>query len=201
MVASLESLAGPLAVSLNGEQLLDRDDERSTYTLSEELTFGGGQTQLSVTIEAQDALGKLSTQTLVYYLDMSGPIITLDQPYLTDGVQNQVTQSRLTLSGSIQDDNLSGVLVNDQSLTLTAGNQPGQYRFEFTVPVTGNAPVPVTFNAYDRSGNTSVLEYVFINTSTAQISALLPAPDTTVVAREGTASVPVSYTHLRAHET
>ena len=191
MVASLESLAGPLAVSLNGEQLLDRDDERSTYTLSEELTFGGGQTQLSVTIEAQDALGKLSTQTLVYYLDMSGPIITLDQPYLTDGVQNQVTQSRLTLSGSIQDDNLSGVLVNDQSLTLTAGNQPGQYRFEFTVPVTGNAPVPVTFNAYDRSGNTSVLEYVFINTSTAQISALLPAPDTTVVAREGTASVQV----------
>ncbi|WP_189398887.1 carboxypeptidase regulatory-like domain-containing protein [Arenicella chitinivorans] len=191
IVANLESLAGPLSVTLDGASLLDRNLGRSTYTLSEELTFGGGQAQLTTTIEAEDALGKLTTQTLAYYLDMSGPTITLDQPYLSDGVQNQVTQSNLTLSGVIRDDNLSGVLVNDQSLTLTPGNAPGEYRFELTVPVGGSTPVPVAFNAYDRSGNTTVVEYVFINTSPAQISALLPGPDTTVVAREGFALVQI----------
>ncbi|RBP48518.1 hypothetical protein [Arenicella xantha] len=189
--SSIESLAGPLTVTVNGETVLSADQQRTSFNLNRQLIFAAGQTLTSVTIVAEDSLGKSSQLSATYYLDAQAPVIVLDQAFEVSPAVTSVDHNSVRFSGSVTDNNLSSLLINNQSVSLSPGTVPGEYRFEFNVPLSGNDVVPVSFSAHDRSGNQRSLEYLVRNESTVSISAVLPPEETVLISTDGVAMVQV----------
>lgn len=180
--AQIESAAGPLTVSLDGNVLITASQNRTFYNLSEIVSFAEGQNQLSVTIEAVDSLGRANAFTATFNRDDSAPILTLNDSLLESPAVNQITDSPYQLSGTVSDDNLSSLLINDQSVQLSPGAD--QNTFDFSVPITVNIgdTTPVAIAAFDRGGNRTELEIIFENTSSASIKALLPTDEAQFIA-------------------
>ncbi len=181
--AQVESSAGPLSVTVNGDQVLNSARGQTFYSVNELVTFPSGENQVVTTIEASDSLGKITTETITHYRDNTGPVLTLDQGFQPLPQINQVNSSPVRFSGSVVDDNLSSIQINGQPITLSPGDSPNSYVFDINVAVEGDQVVPVSIVAYDRSGNKAAIEYSMLNFSPASVNAILPPEGTTYLSK------------------
>jgi len=175
--ALIESSAGPLTITLNGNTLVDRSDGIVQYTLNELLTFNGNESATLATIVATDSLNKVVESEAVFYRDTLAPVIILESP-LTPLIDNTINQSPYIMKGTISDNNLTSVLFNNQPVTLAPTSTENTYEFSVTIPIANQETLPISISAYDRSGNNTTLDYFLHNSATASITPLLPAQNT-----------------------
>ena len=175
--AEIESAAGPLAVRFNSELLLPPTENITLYSLSELISVPSDINQVSVLIEAEDSLGKVSALEATFNIDQSTPNIVLDQSLQPTPAVNAVEASPYPISGMVTDDNLSSVLINNQSIVLTPGTDENRFHFTAAVPIAIGETAVVNIVAFDRSGNQSQIEYLLNNAATAAIKVLAPLED------------------------
>ena len=182
--AEINSNAGPLTVSVDGQVVLEASEGLTFYTLSELLNFTDGASETSATIVAQDSLGRTSQLQPTFSIDNQSPNIVLDNNLIPvtaiDSVTavNPVTQSPYLIAGVVSDDNLSSLLINNQSVSLSPSSNGNDYIFRAALPIAIGESLPVVLQAYDRSGNITEIEYILENVSTASIDVLSPATGT-----------------------
>jgi len=184
IAAQIESYAGPLTVEFDGKILVEPSDNRTVYALSEVVSFASGEDQLTVNIRATDSLNKETQRSFTFYKDSQAPIIILDQAYSFAPAVILVDQSPTLISGTVIDENLSSLLVNNQSLTLSPGASENSFTFNTEINVAASATTPVTIQAYDRSGNKAIIEVLLERSNQFSINALLP-PDKTEFIGQG----------------
>jgi hypothetical protein len=199
--AQVQSFAGPLSVSVNGNEVLSSSQGLSFYSVNQLVTFADGQSQISTHLEATDSLGKTTAVTLVHYRDSLGPSIEVDQNFDFHPSVNNVESSPITISGSVTDPNLSSVLVNGQSVILSPSNESNTYLFNVKVAIQGDQPVPVTITAYDRSGNKSVEEYLFKNIARSSITSILPPSNSSYISYNDPITIQVAARLFGQNET
>lgn len=199
--AQVESSAGPLTVTVNGNEVLSDGDGLTFYSVNEVVTFASGQNQVVTTIEATDSLGKTTTETVTHNRDDTGPVLVLDQGFQPLPQINQVDSSPVRFSGTVNDDNLSSILINGQAVELSPGNGPNTYVFDINVAVQGEQAVPVSIVAFDRSGNNSAIEYSMLNIASASVKAILPPEGTTYLSKDDDLNVQVAARLVGNEET
>ena len=185
LAAQIDSAAGPLAVKLNGVTQLAMTEGQTFYHLSAYMMFPAGDNTLSVTIEAEDSLGKVSTLTANFTRDVSPPVVVLDNALEPLPVVNPVDQSTYLLSGTVSDAHLTNFLVNNQSVALRpeTGSEVGEntYRFSAVLSIASGETAVLTIAAYDRSGNRFQSEYLLQNTATTSIKTLVPTDQAALI--------------------
>lgn len=172
--AQIESSAGPLTVKFNDTTLLEPTDTTTIFNLNELVAFENGQDELTVTIEAIDSLDKLTTLSATFKRDNTAPVVLLNNVLDVSPAINGITTSPYLISGSVSDENLTSLLINDQSISLQPSATANTYNFVASLQISPGATLPVIIQAFDRSGNQTQTEYLLNNTVTASISALLP---------------------------
>ncbi|MCI2285240.1 hypothetical protein L3081_19995 [Colwellia sp. MSW7] len=115
LTALIQSSAGPLTVQLNGNTLVQSTDGLLQYHLNELMTFNNTDNGTTVTITATDSLNKTSTKEFTFYRDTKAPIISLTTP-LIPGITNEVSDSLYVINGTVSDEHLASMLVNDHRL-------------------------------------------------------------------------------------
>ena len=176
--AEIVSSAGPLMITLNGQEIVNTSEGLVFYNLNELLSFPDGQDELAVTVEAIDSLDKVTTLNAVFRRDTSLPVIVLNENFTAAPQNNQITQTPLQLSGTVSDNNLSSLLINGQAVSLEPTDDDTTYNFKVSINIDATQTQAINFQAFDRSGNQTQIEYLFENTSTAAINALLPVVGT-----------------------
>ncbi|MGS2716806.1 hypothetical protein ACVBE9_01415 [Eionea flava] len=174
----VESNAGPLSVALNGTTLLEPSSGLTSYNLSELIHFSEDAKQVAVSITATDSLGKTSTLNASYTRDSDVPTIIISNNVNTMPEATLINTSPYIIQGIVNDNNLSSVLINGQSIVLEPTNEPDNYTFTAAINVDIGKTIPVAITAHDRSGNRGTLEFLLNNTATTAIEALLPSANT-----------------------
>ncbi len=178
-----ESFAGPLSLTVNGNELLSGSEGLSFYSTSELIDFAGND-QVMVNVIATDGLGRQTQRQYVFFNDESGPSFAFEEG-LTPGVDViMVDTSVVTISGFVSDANLANMQVNDQPVALAPGGDEDTYRFQVKVGAGSEQPSLASFVAYDRSGNKTVADFFLLNTSSSSISALLPPNNSEFVSQD-----------------
>jgi len=182
VVASVTSEGGPLSVSVNNRPIDINAIAATNVVLSELVSFpDDGSTTTTVTISATDALGKTSTASAQYNLDAQAPVIVINNAISPSPAINDIRQSPYLIMGTVVDDNLSSLLANNQTIQLELGSTPGEFNFEFSVPISVGETVPVAIVANDASGNQTIQEYILESSAVADIRILVPSADLQLV--------------------
>lgn len=188
--ALIQSSAGPLTVTFNGNVIVDAASELTRYNLNELVTFNDAESVITASIVVTDSLNKTSNKELTFYRDISEPIILLESP-LSSTETNRVSGSPYVMKGTISDDNLASVLFNDEAVTLEPTGIDNTYAFSVSIPIASQTTIPVTISAYDQSGNRKRVEYQLYNDEVASLVPLMPAQDSEYITKGDPISVQV----------
>lgn len=181
LAAFIQSDGGPLTVTLNGENLVIPDNQKTAYSLNQLLSFSPDLEELTAEIIATDKLGKSSSLQAHYFRDNTEPQIILANGILAVPDINSVSASPITLSGSVIDQALANFYINGQAVTLKPGAAPGIYDFSLKLALPGGQQTPVNIRASDFAGNIKNLEVIFNNIATNSIEALIPADNASFI--------------------
>lgn len=177
------SHAGFAEVTVNGMAVSAPAGNLQDYYFEQVISFPEGIDTVDVTVEARDALGKTSRLVAQYHRDGTPPRLILDASLQPSPAVNNVIQSPFVVNGTVSDDNLSSITVNDQPLVLRPGASVGQYDFTLPVSLAAGAQAQLVFNAYDISGNRTSVAYIFQSTAQASITPLLPGENAELLGR------------------
>ncbi|MGS2717278.1 hypothetical protein ACVBE9_03835, partial [Eionea flava] len=185
--AQIQSEAGGLTVVFNGQTLVSPADGLMSYTLNEIVPVAPNTESLTIQIDVSDALQKTTTASATYIIDQQAPIIMLDNALPLAPEVATITQSPYVISGTIIERHLSNVAINDQSITLTPGDQADHYRFAASLPIPlgVDEPTPISLSAFDNSGNKHIAYYLLKNNATVTLLPLLPATNAELISYGG----------------
>lgn len=178
---SVRSYAGAVSVSVNGQPTTTKSSGGNIYYFEYLASFTSGQSILELVIEAKDALNKQSHLLANYTLDDSLPqIIVIGRE--SSPVINIIDTSPFVISGTVTDSNLASITVNDEPIRVKPGTVMGSYDFVHPVQLAPGAQIQLTFAAYDLSGNSAFVDYLFKSSAQSFITPLLPGEDATFIA-------------------
>ncbi|MGL6159482.1 hypothetical protein [Microbulbifer sp.] len=165
--------AGSVEVQINGNPVTVTGAAASG-NFRRKIFFEAGSNALSITVTATDQLGRTTTETLTVYRDSAAPVITLDAPLLPYPDSNAVQENPYRLTGTVTDERLAGMLVDNQAVALTATAVPGEYRFSVDIPLSAGTRT-LSLRAQDVSGNQVTESYQLSIEPSALLNILVPA--------------------------
>tara|TARA_R110002073_G_scaffold45053_2_gene124658 strand:+ start:112128 stop:117635 length:5508 start_codon:yes stop_codon:yes gene_type:complete len=172
VVGRATSYAGTVSVTVNGVPVTVTGDGTSG-SFSTALYFADGQTDMAIHVVATDQLGRQTSEAVSVQRDISAPIISLDNNFEPLPADNAVTESRLVLSGTVSDPNLSGMLIDTTSPTLTPTAQPGVFTFSRDMSLSGGSR-EIILSAHDDAGNITLQRYQLSLDPAALLKPVLP---------------------------
>ncbi len=188
----VQSQGGPATVTIDGRPYDGVTASRTDYYFDDLIVFPEGQDSVSVRLQATDTLGKTTVRDLTYHRDSHAPEILLNQSLAVLPAVNPVMESPYRLSGTVVDDNLTSVSLNDQPISVRPGGMAGHYDFTVAVPIPPGTDVPLNFVARDLSGNRSAVEYLLRSEAQAGVTPLLPGEGAQFLSRGEPVAVQVA---------
>src|SRR5699024_8702426 len=157
-----------IQIENNGEKVESGNvDDNGVFSLAVPLTEGDNELK-AVSVVEDDPVAESETVTIT--LDATSPDITIDTP--KDGAT--VTEENVTVSGSVLDDHLDWVRVNDKDVA----DDDGAFETDVTLDEGEN---DITVAAKDKAGNTSTETITVVyEKETPMIDQIEPTTDQTV---------------------
>lgn len=180
------SAAGKPKVTVDGQRytlpMTGRSSSDGIYSalIDTQVAFAEGEDQLDVKIEAVDVLDKQAQLALRFYRDNRVPVITLSG-YAPAPAVNPVASNPVQLMGTVNDDNLANLLINEQPVTLTPSGQGDDYQFVARFNLQPGETLPVNLVARDLGGNKARQSYLFQSQASVVLEPVLPLDDATLM--------------------
>lgn len=186
----VSSSSSAVQVTVNGTPLPVGQTNPADYYFTESVSFPGLANELTATIDATDAVGNTETFTYTWYRDSNAPVITLAHdptigPLRPEPAANTVLASPYTVRGTVQDDNLTSLLLNGKTVDLFPGQATGEYRFEAAVPIPLAGQAQLHFLAHDLSGNSTALNILLFSDASANLAIVLPGDNAALISQGG----------------
>jgi hypothetical protein len=169
------SQGGPVVVTVNGLSVSATGFNGQEFYFETLLAFANNQDSLTVAIEATDGLNKRTQLQATYRRDGSAPQFIFSNIELKPSPElSYVLASPFVVQGSVSDNNLASLTLNDQPIAVQPNAISGRYDFSVPVIIEPGAEAPLSFTALDQSGNRTQVAYVLKSAASATITALLP---------------------------
>ncbi len=175
------SHAGALSIKVNGEEIpassiVSYISDGVYYgRFSQLLQFPTQQPQLVISVEIEDAFNRIERSQLTVFHDDQLPALSLSD-YSPLPAINMVNSTAVKLVGTVQDDNLSSVTLNDVPVTLSPISATA-FSFTSQVDIGPGETQPVDLVAYDLAGNRVIERFEFRSAATVSLEPLLPLND------------------------
>jgi len=174
----LNASANP-QVLINGESSALFGSNQSGWLFNHGIDTGA---QLSgdiiVTIDASSD-GKDSIQlTRTVTIDQVAPTLAIDNALLDAPTVNEILESPFVITGTVSDDNLAGVTINGQQVTLEPDNGVNNYRINASLVLAKGEQKTVSVSAVDKAGNESRIAYEVISNPGPGLEVVQPLADT-----------------------
>jgi hypothetical protein len=170
------SQSGPMVVTVNGFAVSATSLNQQDYYFETLLQFPNNQDSLAVDISATDSLTKRTQLHANYRHDGSAPQFMFNNIELKPSPElSYVLSSPFVVQGSVSDNNLASITLNDQPIVVQPNAVAGRYDFTVPVAIEPGAEHPLVFTALDQSGNRTQVTYTLKSAATANITPLLPS--------------------------
>lgn len=179
------SHAGRASVQVNG-QPVSLSGGGTDGRFDTRVNFPEGEDSLGIQAVATDALDRQSSTSVTVHRDSTGPVIRLTPALAPAPEDNPVRESPYRLTGTVTDEHLAGLLINNGPVTLEATAEPGEYRFHRAIPLTAGEH-GLSLEAFDDAGNRTREHYRLSLDPSALLEAVLPAPNSRFTVQNGEA--------------
>ena len=177
LVGEIDAPSGLNSLTINTHEASITPLENGHYSFQYPMSFAGIETELQVTLIAEDNNEKRSTQRFTYYNDQQAPQLSITQNLQSAPTQNLITDQPYELSGIVSDDRLSSLLINDTPIGLVPTDVTGEYQFSAILSLPVNTPTSIIIQATDQAGNTTIEEYLLNYEATTTVDILSPTTD------------------------
>jgi hypothetical protein len=149
LAGTVRSYTGvPPTLTINGQPATLSGSDPELQTFSEVINVPVGQSTMTVELVAQDSQPKVSRVTLTFNIDATPPLLTLEGGWKEAPEINIINSDSITLTGTVQDANFGGLLINGQNIATTpVGNLT--FRFSKELSFTAGQDQEVTIDAWD----------------------------------------------------
>ncbi|MCW8997585.1 MAG: putative Ig domain-containing protein [Kangiellaceae bacterium] len=113
-------------------------------------------------------------ESVTYYLDSSAPVIAITTPLQLNSALNEVTQNPFKIEGTVTDDNISALMINEQQVSLVPGEGVNEYQFSADLQLENGVELDVELKAQDMSGNITTEAVRLISNVTAELDLIAP---------------------------
>jgi len=173
LAGTIYSPTGIETLTINGEAVYISEPTNYQYSFSYWANFNGPSLTLALAVTANNQ--KSATQTLNYTRDLNAPVINVSSDLLASPAVNNVIELPMMLQGSVTDDNISSVTLNDRVVELVPGSQANEYTFDIAVNIPTQIETELVLKAFDQSGNQTSKRFVMLAASAANIDLISPS--------------------------
>ncbi|TQV87443.1 hypothetical protein [Aliikangiella coralliicola] len=114
------------------------------------------------------------SESFTYLLDNSQPVIQLTTALEVSPTINAVTRNPFLIEGTVTDDNLSALFINQNQVTLVPGATNNEFEFSANLELENGVESEVEIKAQDQSGNTTVEHYKLVSNAVTEIDIIAP---------------------------
>ena len=167
--------SGVQSLTINGAAITLEGVSAELKSYTQNTDISGTSGSFEITLEATDIFGNTSTVVRQVFIDREGPALTIISPNIDPlPAINAMATNPIIVFGEVVDSALAGLTINGEAITLTPGNQPDQYLFEFALQISQGESLPLRILAWDRSGNRVFQEYQFQYSAVLSMEILKP---------------------------
>jgi len=112
--------------------------------------------------------------TFSYFLDNQAPVISVTTPLQESPTLNEVNQNPFVIDGTVTDDNLSALFVNDKQVSLMPGSAENEYEFSVNLQLETGVQAEVEIKAQDSSSNFTTENFQIITNAVTDIDIIAP---------------------------
>ena len=191
------SHAGVITTTVNGQKITNPNNQ-SIMQIKGELALNQQDSKPSITIEATDALGRTTNKKFEFTTDNVAPVITWAAPYINEQTLSVVTTNN-RIVGQVIDDNLSSLLINNQSVQMQSTSTPGIYNFYLDAHIASATTETFVAEARDISGNLTNAWITVENNSQINLDWITPENDFKVFTGQGKINIALSGNNIDAN--
>lgn len=180
--AEVNSRVGRLSATINGDDTDVSSRGQGDYVIQTTYPLESGSN--SIVIDVVDALGQISTHSVIVNRDNEAPIIELTSPWQLPPVINELPTPALTIEGRLVGDDVKSLRINGSNVSLTEA--AGGYSFSQNLVVTPLAESYVELVAKDDLGNAEHLGLSFYAATALELQWLTPQFPVTWYSEQGT---------------
>jgi cytoskeletal protein CcmA (bactofilin family) len=141
---------------------------------------------LTLTVEVLAGNGETAQQEISYYRDAAAPTINLTNNLLASPAINTIIQNPYIISGSVVDDNISSLTLNNSVVELTPGANDSEYPFNIAVNIPQQVETTFELRAHDLSGNVTTQSFILLSNAAASIDIIAPSGLTDLISNDST---------------
>ena len=103
-----------------------------------------------------------------------------------------ITGHPYVISGTVSDNNLASLLINDTAIGLAPSEIQGKYQFSVNLGLEANSVNPIVIKAIDQARNTIEQEYLLKYLATTTLDILSPSQETEFISHGSAFDITVS---------
>jgi hypothetical protein len=145
----------------------------ASFTYTKDVSTLTGE--VGFALQATDQLGAVTTERIVVYRDNAPPVLSISEPTLFAAPEvNTVTQLPLVLNGTVDDETLSGISINNNRLGLAPGLEANSYTYSVALNLSPQQEQILNIEAWDKAGNRTKKTFIVNADIAAAVEVIAP---------------------------
>jgi hypothetical protein len=174
-----------VSITVNGDALTF-DSIGKVASFSSERSFAAaGALVVPIVVEAVAENGGRVTARYTMHKDDQPPVLVVDRLQEMPAT-NSMLATPYPLEGTVSDPNLSGLVVNQQSIGALPGANPEEWAFDVAVPLTRGAPLFLSVQAWDLASNVTSRVYQLSYDASVDLEIVEPKSGAVIYAQNVT---------------
>jgi hypothetical protein len=185
----VHSLAPPVNLVANGITLNLTSANTEQAYFQQLYSFSTANEALEISLVATDSLGNVSNKILNFAQDTSSPELVIENSLQPFPAENLINEIPYQFKGTVTDDNLASVLINDQPVKLVQTGVLNEFVFDESVSINNGESNYIVIEARDFAGNKTTREYSLLGEMGVDIDVLSPSITDEILVSGGTGEV------------